>query len=122
VGDLNNDGRLDVLIGINGGSPLLLRNNAAPGNNWLGLRLKCTTGNPDAVAARVTWSAGGVTRSRFKAGSGSYLSSHDPRMVLGLGKAANCDWVEIRWPEPRGKVDRFSGQAINKYHTVTERA
>jgi enediyne biosynthesis protein E4 len=122
VGDFNNDGRLDVLIGVNGGAPLLLKNNAARENNWLGLKLKCVTGNADSVGARVTWSAGGITRSRLKVGGGSYLSSHDPRMVLGLGKAAKCDWVEVRWPGPRGRVDRFAGLPINTYHVITEKA
>ncbi len=121
VGDFTNDGRLDVLVGVNGGPPLLLKNNASPGNNWVGLRLQCRTGNPDAIGARITWSASGVKRSRLKAGGGSYLSSHDPRMVLGLAKAAKCDWVEVHWPGPEGKVDRFSGLAINRYHVVTER-
>ena len=122
VGDFDNDGRLDVLIGVNGGAPLLLRNNAARENNWLGLRLKCVSGNADAVGARVTWSAGGLTRSRLKAGGGSYLSSHDPRMILGLGRVARCDWVEVRWPGPRGRVDRFAGLGINAYTTLSERA
>ena len=120
VGDFNNDGRLDVLIGINGGSPLLLKNTAAPGNNWLGVKLKCATGNADAIGARITWRAGGITRSRLKAGGGSYLSSHDPRMILGLGNAARCEWVEVRWPGPRPRVQRFDGLAINRYHTLTE--
>ena len=112
IGDFNNDGRVDVLIGINGGTPLLLENKAAPQNHWLGLRLK-----GDPVGARVTWSAGGVTRSRFRTGGGSYLSSHDPRMVLGLGKAARCDWVDVRWPG--GRTDRFTDLAVNRYHTLT---
>jgi enediyne biosynthesis protein E4 len=120
VGDFNNDGRLDVLIGLNGGVPLLLKNNAGSGNNWLGLRLKGLTGNADAVGARVTWMAGGVKRSRLRTGGGSYLSSHDPRMILGLGKAERCDWVDVRWPGPRGRIERFSGLVTNRYHTLTE--
>ncbi|MDQ6705476.1 MAG: CRTAC1 family protein [Acidobacteriota bacterium] len=120
VGDFNNDGRLDVLIGINGGSPLLLKNNSAPENNWIGLRLHGVAANRDGIGARITWSAGGITRSRLKTGGGSYLSSHDPREVLGLGKAKKCDWVEILWPGFRRRTERFKGLATGAYQTIIE--
>jgi hypothetical protein len=121
VGDFNNDGRPDVLIGINGGSPLLLKNNSAPENNWIGLRLRGVAANRDAIGARITWSAGGITRSRLKTGGGSYLSSHDPREILGLGKAKKCDWVEILWPGPKRRTERFTGLATGAYQTITEK-
>jgi hypothetical protein len=88
LGDYNNDGRADVLIGNNGAAPVLLRNNSGQANHWLGLQLQGTKCNRDAIGARLTWSAGGVKRSRLKNSGGSYLSSHDPRVVLGLGAAA----------------------------------
>ena len=81
VGDYNNDGRVDVLIGNNGGAPVLLKNNAGDGNHWLGVKLQGTTCNRDAIGATITWSAGGKQRSRYKANGGSYLSSHDLREV-----------------------------------------
>ena len=111
IGDFNNDGRIDVLIGNNGGPPVLLRNNARPGNHWLGVKLEGAKCNRDAVGARLTWSAGGVTRSRLKNNGGSYLSSHDPREVLGIGAAAKLDWLEIQWPQPSGRKERFTGPA-----------
>ena len=61
------------------------KNNAGDGNHWLGVQLQGTTCNRDAIGATITWSAGGVKRSRFKTDGGSYLSSHDPREVLGIG-------------------------------------
>ena len=64
IGDYNNDGRMDVLVGNNGGAPLLLRNNAGAGNHWLGVKLQGVKCNRDAVGARLTWSAGGVERTR----------------------------------------------------------
>ncbi len=120
IGDFNNDGRVDVLIANNGGPPVLLKNNAGIGNHWVGLSLQGAKCNRDAVGARVTWSAGGVTRTRFKSSGGSYLSSHDPRMVLGLGAADKVDWVEVKWPQPSGKVQRITGLAVDKYHRVLE--
>ena len=86
VGDYNNDGRIDVLIGNNGEAPVLLKNNAGDGHHWLGVKLQGTACNRDGVGATIAWSAGGAKRTRFKANGGSYLSSHDMREVLGLGR------------------------------------
>ncbi len=120
IGDFDNDGRPDVLIGNNGGPPVLLKNNAGKGNHWLGIRLEGVKCTRDAIGARITWSAGGVVRSRLKNGGGSYLSSHDPREILGLGGAAKLDWVEIQWPAPSGLKQRFTNLPVDKYVTIIE--
>jgi hypothetical protein len=120
VGDFNNDGFLDVLIANNGGPSLLLKNNAGRGNHWLGLKLEGVKCNRDAVGARIRWSAGGVVRTRLKNNGGSYLSSHDPREILGIGTATKIDWVEITWPQPSGKVQRIVNPALDRYLAVSE--
>ena len=122
VGDYDNDGRLDVLIGNNGGAPLLLHNKSGEGNHWLGLHLQGTKCNRDAVGARIKWSAGGVTRSLLKNAGGSYLSSHDPRVVIGLGASTKLDWLEIQWPQPSGKVERFLNLPVDRYIRIVEKA
>jgi hypothetical protein len=120
VGDYNNDGRLDVLIGNCNDAPLLLKNNSGAANGWIGLQLQGTKCNRDAIGAKISWSAGGVIRSRLKTSGGSYLSSHDTREVLGLGKASKVDWIEIRWPGPSTVVERFTDLEPGKYHKVIE--
>jgi hypothetical protein len=120
VGDFNNDGRVDVLVGNNGHAPVLLKNNASAEHHWVGLRLQGATCNRDAIGATITWSANGAARSRFKSSGGSYLSAHDPREVLGLGTATKADWVEIKWPAPSGRVERFTEVPIDRYLTVVE--
>jgi enediyne biosynthesis protein E4 len=119
VGDYDNDGRLDVLIGNNGGAPVLLKNMAA-GNHWLGLKLQGTSCNRDAIGAKITWSYGDVLRSRYKTSGGSYLSSHDVREVLGLGTASKINWIEIKWPQPSGRIERFTDLPIDRYVAVVE--
>jgi hypothetical protein len=121
VGDYDNDGRLDVLIGNNGGAPLLLHNNAGSNNHWLGVKLVSTRANRDAIGARITWSAGGVKRSRLKNAGGSYLSCHDPREILGLGPATKVDWLEIHWPAPSKQVDRYTDLAADRYMEIKEK-
>jgi len=120
VGDFDNDGKLDVLVSNNGQAPELLRNVSGQGNHWLGLTLQGTACNRDAVGARVTWSFGGVKRSRLKTSGGSYLSSHDPREVLGIGTATSIDWVEIAWPQPSGRVERIANPPIDRYVRIVE--
>ncbi|MGI8782222.1 MAG: CRTAC1 family protein [Acidobacteriota bacterium] len=120
IGDYNNDGAIDVLIGNNGEAPLLLRNQAAKGHHWVGLKLQGTRCNRDAVGAQLTWSVGGVRRSRLKNAGGSYLSSHDPREVIGLGLARKMDWLEIKWPSPSGTVERFTDVPVDRYVTLVE--
>lgn len=120
VGDFENNGRLGVLVANCGEAPVLLRNLAAEGNNWVGLSLKGTTSNPDAIGARISWMAGGVKRSRLRSAGGSYLSSSDPRVILGIGKAEACDWIEIRWPPPSKQVTRLEKPELGRYIPVIE--
>ncbi|HKP10669.1 MAG TPA: CRTAC1 family protein, partial [Blastocatellia bacterium] len=118
IGDFDNDGDLDALISNNGQAPVLLRNQGGNRNNWLGLQLVAAKSNPAAVGALISWQAGGVKRTRLKTAGGSYLASHDPREVLGVGAAAKIDSLEIRWPS--GKVDRMTNLPLNTYVKVVE--
>ncbi len=61
-----------------------------------------------------------LKRSRFKVGGGSYLSSQDPRVVLGIGKRTKIDWLEIKWPLPGEAVERFTDLPIDRYITIVE--
>ncbi|HKC64236.1 MAG TPA: ASPIC/UnbV domain-containing protein, partial [Pyrinomonadaceae bacterium] len=60
----------------------------------------------------------GIKHSRLKTGGGSYLSSHDPREILGLGPATKIENLEIHWPS--GKVDKLLNPPINTYLKVIE--
>ncbi len=120
IGDFNNDGAVDVLISVNDGAPLLLKNTATSGNHWLGLSLAGRKSNPDAIGARVVYQAGDLKRSRTKVGGGSFLSSHDPRMVLGIGQRTKIDWLEVHWPQPGGTVERFTDLPVDRYISIVE--
>jgi len=120
IGDFNNDGAVDVLISSNDEAPVLLRNRMGTQNHWLGLKLVGKKANIDAVGARISYQAGDLKRTRMKVGGGSFLSAHDPRMVLGIGKRTKIDWLEINWPQPSGLKQRLTDLPIDRYITIRE--
>jgi len=120
LGDFDNDGSIDVLVSQNNAAPVLLKNNAGHENHWLGVRLVGTKANIDAIGAKITYQSGDFQRHQFKVGGGSYLSAHDPRMVLGIGKRMKIDWLEVEWPQPSGKKERFTSLPIDRYITIVE--
>jgi hypothetical protein len=111
VGDLDNDGMPDVVIGNTGEAPLVLRHTGSDAGNWVGIDLK-----PRVAGTLIRWSAKGVVRTKLLNAGGSYLSAHDPRVLLGLGTAAAPDWIEIRWPG--AAVRKLQKPAARKYHQV----
>jgi hypothetical protein len=120
LGDFDNDGAVDVLISANDGPPALLKNEIGAKNHWLGLKLVGTKSNIDAVGAVVSYQSGDLKRRHLKVGGGSYLSDHDPRVVLGIGKRTKIDWIEVKWPQPSGKTERFTDLPLDRYITIVE--
>ena len=99
VGDLDDDGRLDVVINDLDGAPQVLRNELAQAGGWLKVKLKGTGKNTSALGAVVTVRAGGRTQAQNLRSGTSYLSQDDRRLHFGLGSAAQADAVEVRWPD-----------------------
>jgi hypothetical protein len=120
LGDFDNDGAVDVLVAINDDAPVLLRNRTARQNHWLGVRLEGRKANRDAIGAVVTYQSGDWKRRRVKVGGGSFLSSHDPRMVLGLGNRNRIDSLQVQWPQPGGGTEHFRDLPIDRYITIVE--
>lgn len=103
VGDLDDDGRLDVVIANWRDRPTVLRNAseklADPPHGWLEVRLIGSTANRDAVGARVRVTVGNrVQVAAVHAGRG-YQGHHGTKLHFGLGAAHRVDDVEVRWPD-----------------------
>jgi hypothetical protein len=96
VGDYDNDGRLDLLITALDSPPALLHNEGATGS-WLTVVCEVPGGTAIPIGAEVTVRAGGRTMKRDIAAGDSYLSTHDPRLHFGLGKAEKAEEVAVRW-------------------------
>ena len=104
AGDLDNDGRVDLVL-VGQGEPLAYLHNRSAAGHFLTLRLEGTTSNRDAVGARVAVVAAGRRREAERIGGGSYQSASDPRLHFGLGPNLRVESVEVRWPS--GRVDRY---------------
>jgi hypothetical protein len=106
VGDLDNDGREDVLI-LSHNEPLAYLHNRTGGGRFLTIRLEGRRPNRGAVGATVAVTTGGRRRLAFRTGGGSYQSSSDPRIHFGLGQADRIETVAVTWPS--GSTTRYRG-------------
>jgi enediyne biosynthesis protein E4 len=117
-GDLNNDGQMDIVIGVLDGAPVVLRNDGTK-NHWLGIRLVGVKSNRQGIGARVIVTDNSGRRQIFDASAaGSYLSSNDPRIIAGLG-TASVRTIEVRWPS--GVMQTIANPEIDRYLTIDER-
>jgi len=116
--DLNNDGQFDVVISVIDAPPLILRNGGTR-NHWLGVSLSGSKSNRNGIGARLTVTETSGKKQVFDVTSaGSYLSSNDPRIVVGLGAATAVRSVEVRWPS--GRVQTIANQEIDRYIAINE--
>jgi enediyne biosynthesis protein E4 len=118
VGDLFNDGNLDLVVENLEGQPVILRNLGVPGRHWVSFELAGTKSNRLAIGARVKLTAGGMTQTEDVRSGGSYLSQNDLRVHFGLGKGTKIDKVEIRWPS--GRIETLQDLAVDKFYSVLE--
>ena len=117
VGDLNNDGFMDIVISNLDAQPSIILNPGGPAH-WLLLKLKGTVSNRDAVGARVTVKTGSLTQIREVKSGGSYQSHSDFRVHFGLGTAEFIDDLTIRWPT--GRLQTLKHVKANQLLTVEE--
>lgn len=119
LGDLDNDGRTDLVISHINSPAVLLKNIAASNHAWLGVEL---VGKPhrDPIGAKLLLEAGGRRLGRVIKGGGSYLSANDRRIVFGLADAKEVERLSVRWPS--GETQSWSGKdlGVNQYVRLTE--
>ncbi len=122
VGDFDNDGDPDAIFVCLQGAPVLLRNNVGQDNAWIGLQLQGTRSNRDAIGSKLTLSLPGRKLTRWITGGGSVFSSHDYRVLFGLGPKSGpaAVNVEIRWPN--GSVQTVSGLRRGSYQKIVEQS
>jgi len=122
VGDIDNDGDPDAVFSSLNDRPVVLRNREGQSRAWIGFALRGVESNRSAVGAKLTLRAGERKIVRWIAGGGSFLASHDKRIIFGLGSQTVPDRLELEILWPNGAVQAVSGLSPNRYHTVVERS
>jgi enediyne biosynthesis protein E4 len=119
IGDLDNDGALDVVVTNIGQSPSVLHNNLGSRQHWIGLVPRGTKSNRDGIGCRIKIvSASGLTQYYTVNTAGSYLSSSDRRVLVGLGPDATVARIEARWSS--GRVQRLENVKSGQWLALVE--
>jgi hypothetical protein len=118
VGDIDNDGALEVLINNQNEPPSLWKLSGPPAGTWILLQLEGVRSNRSGLGAKVTLSAGGRTQFAEARSGGSYLSQSDVRVRFGLGAAERIDRIDIQWPS--GVRQSLRGLPVNRVMRIRE--
>ncbi len=118
VGDIDNDGDLDIVITNLNGNPVLYRSDTGDDYHWLQISLIGTNSNRDAIGTRVKVTTPDGTQIRDVVSSSGYLSQSDRRLHFGLGIYKSADKIEIIWPN--GKTDELINIMSNQAITYKE--
>jgi enediyne biosynthesis protein E4 len=119
IGDLDNDGSLEVVVNNMGARPSLLKN-AGARKNWLLIQCVGTRANRDAIGARLYVYVNGRRLSGEVPGASSFMSQSDPRVHFGLGNDTSYDRIEVQWPG--GQREMFAGGKANRIVKLTQGA
>ena len=120
VGDIDNDGREDVVVTTNDGPAYILHNETPTKNHWLTLELVGHESNRDAIGAEVKLTTPSGSQWQTVSTAGSYLSSSDKRLHFGLGDQAKAQNIQIHWPS--GKTQQLKDVAADRLVKIDEPA
>ena len=114
--DFDGDGRVDLLISVHGGEPILLKNVTETTGHWLAIRLRQPNGNRFAIGARVYVTTGETTHMAEVGANASYLSQDDTELHVGLGDATVVGVVRVVWPD--GSETIRHGVAVDRHMVI----
>ena len=117
-GDIDNDGDIDIVVNHKDAAPAVLRNDSKSDNHWVRFALEGTKSNRDGIGAKLEVTAGERTIYRQRKGGYSMQATNDPRVTVGIGKAAEVKKVVIRWPS--GVVQVLENLKVDQEHKVVE--
>ena len=118
VGDIDNDGTLEVLVNNQNEPPSLWKQAGRAAGHWLLIKLAGSRSNRSAIGARVMVSAAGHVQTDELRSGGSYLSQNDMRLHFGLGSATRADSITVRWPS--GEKTVLKDVAADRVLTIRE--
>jgi tetratricopeptide (TPR) repeat protein len=117
AGDLNNDGRVDLVV-VHRDAPAALLYNETSGGRWLGFKLRGMRSGRTPVGAEIRVRTKTLSIVRWLTGGTGYLSSHDPRVWVGLGAESAVERIEVKWPA--GKVQTWRNLSADRIFEIEE--
>jgi hypothetical protein len=117
VGDLDNDGSLEIVVNNMNDTPSLLKNYGEK-KNWILIKAVGKKSNRSGIGARVTVVTGKLKQMNEVRSGDSYISQNDLRLHFGIGDATKVDRVEILWPS--GRKEAFENLKANQIVTLEE--
>jgi hypothetical protein len=119
-GDLNNDGKVDVVVSAIGSPAELLYNTSTGGSHWIAIETVGTKSNRDGIGTRIKLTAeSGLVQYNEVTTAGSYASSSDKRVHFGLGRDSLIKEIELRWPS--GTLQVLRNVKTDQVLKITER-
>jgi hypothetical protein len=118
LADFDNNGALDAVVANQNGPLLLYKNTVSGANKWIEFQLEGTRSNRSAIGTQVTLYWNGQRQVQEVSGGSGFCAQNQRRLHFGLGKAAQVDRVEIRWPS--GKIQNLAAPALNQMHKIEE--
>jgi hypothetical protein len=117
-GDFDGDGRVDVVMTRLNESTVIWRNTMGAQRHWLGIRLRGSKSNRDAIGAVVRVTAGGRTQTDHLSTAGGYLASNEKALWFGLGETNAVERIQIRWPS--GATQEIEKAGADRYLLIEE--
>jgi hypothetical protein len=118
IGDIDNDGKMDIVVTENNGPAWILHNETSTHNHWITLKLVGVKSNRDGIGAQIKITTAAGDQYATVTTASSYQSSSDKRAHFGLGSANIVKQVEIRWPS--GSIQVIKDVSPDQILTVTE--
>ncbi|MDX1630825.1 MAG: CRTAC1 family protein, partial [Thermoanaerobaculia bacterium] len=116
AGDLDRDGRLELVVNDLDGRAQVLRNELEDPGSWLVAELVGSQGNRDAIGGVVTVGTGELTQTRLVRSGASYLSQNAMARHFGLGSTSRVDGLAVRWPD--GSRSRMENLPADRYFRI----
>jgi hypothetical protein len=119
IGDINNDGKPDIVVGNDTEANFLWENKTANTNNWLKVKLEGVTSNRDGIGNTIEINIGGQSQYRYTLAGEGYLSQNSFYEFFGVGIATNIDYIKVTWTAT-GTVETINNVSTNQAITIQE--